>query len=351
MFDSGVGMALLHRSCVSRREQHWLMLLMSMAPLGGMSTSQSTLFWRQGYLMFPGFASESTVSGLRANVETLLQLWEPGMITSNSSAARASLRFKEPDHSFLLESATKTSFFLEADAVEAAINGSLTTTLKKRRAVRKVGHGIHLSEGALRNFALSEAVAKIAFEVGLRQPAIVQTLVRLAPPLAPGVDRHQDSTTLYTDPPSVLGFWLALEDADESNGCLRIKPFSHLGPIRERLVRETSCNVGITNSSSANCRPKIVFKRLVDAPKSPEADFVPIPMKLGDLLVMHGSLEHFSAAGVDDKRSRESFQIHVVEAEAKWAHDNWLQYPPGIEFVRLPARKLEDRATQDNEEL
>jgi ectoine hydroxylase-related dioxygenase (phytanoyl-CoA dioxygenase family) len=31
---------------------------------------------------------------------------------------------------------------------------------------------------------------------------------------------HQDSTFLYTDPPSCVGLWLALEDATRANGCL-----------------------------------------------------------------------------------------------------------------------------------
>ena len=31
---------------------------------------------------------------------------------------------------------------------------------------------------------------------------------------------HQDSTFLYTDPPSVVGLWVALEDATKENGCL-----------------------------------------------------------------------------------------------------------------------------------
>ena len=34
------------------------------------------------------------------------------------------------------------------------------------------------------------------------------------------VSAHQDSTFLYTDPPSVIGLWVALEDATKENGCL-----------------------------------------------------------------------------------------------------------------------------------
>lgn len=31
---------------------------------------------------------------------------------------------------------------------------------------------------------------------------------------------HQDSAFLYTDQPSCIGLWIALEDANKENGCL-----------------------------------------------------------------------------------------------------------------------------------
>lgn len=31
---------------------------------------------------------------------------------------------------------------------------------------------------------------------------------------------HQDSAFLSTDPPSCIGLWFALEDANKENGCL-----------------------------------------------------------------------------------------------------------------------------------
>ena len=34
------------------------------------------------------------------------------------------------------------------------------------------------------------------------------------------VSVHQDSTFLYTDPLTVVGLWIALEDATKENGCL-----------------------------------------------------------------------------------------------------------------------------------
>src|SRR3546814_4438364 len=48
---------------------------------------------------------------------------------------------------------------------------------------------------------------------------------------------HHDSTFLYTEPPSVVGLWFALEDATLENGCLWALPGGHNGPLRERWRR------------------------------------------------------------------------------------------------------------------
>ena len=47
---------------------------------------------------------------------------------------------------------------------------------------------------------------------------------------------HQDSTFLYTDPPSVVGLWVALEDATKENGCLWHLPGKRKNPFCKVLV-------------------------------------------------------------------------------------------------------------------
>ena len=55
---------------------------------------------------------------------------------------------------------------------------------------------------------------------------------------------HQDSTFLYTDPPTVVGLWWALEDATVGNGCLFTLPGSHKqGPARRMLTAEDGSGV------------------------------------------------------------------------------------------------------------
>jgi len=296
----------------------------------------SDLFWKQGFLVFRSFASQAVVATLRASMDEMLQRWEPGESVRNSSAAFSPFRSPQSDISFMLSSATQSSFFLEVWAREAFVNGELrqgqlADLAAKRHAVRKVAHALHLQEGPMRSFTLSPDVAWIVSQLGLKKPVVVQSLYRLASGQAPGVDRHQDSTTLYTEPPSVLGLWLALEDTDEANGCLRLRPGSHNDPIRERLVRRKKCS----GEDEKSCKIQLVFEQLNNSTDPPDDSFEPMVMAAGDLLVMHGSMDHLSFAGTDAHRSRESYQVHIVDADARWAPDNWLQYPPGMEFMAL----------------
>ena len=57
------------------------------------------------------------------------------------------------------------------------------------------------------------------------------------PKIGGEVRPHQDSTFLYTDPPSVVGLWWALEDATRTNGCLWVAPGSHAKGVARRFLR------------------------------------------------------------------------------------------------------------------
>lgn len=49
---------------------------------------------------------------------------------------------------------------------------------------------------------------------------------------------HTEEPLKYTDPPSALGFWIALQECTSKNGALSFLPGSHLtSPITKRFVR------------------------------------------------------------------------------------------------------------------
>ena len=72
------------------------------------------------------------------------------------------------------------------------------------------------------------------------------------PEIGGRVPPHQDSTFLYTDPPSAVGFWIALEDATVENGCLSFLKGSHRkAPVRKRFVRVAGGGTGFEDVKSS----------------------------------------------------------------------------------------------------
>ena len=143
-----------------------------------------------------------------------------------------------------------------------------------------------------------------------------------------------------------MGFWLALHDADEGNGCLWARPGSQHEPILKLFARSAD--------ASAAGNATMVFEPLVgpNAKVSGEwADraaalergvsprdlgFVPIPAKAGDLVVISGAVDHMSLPNRSE-RARHTFQLHLVDGDdsVEWAPSNWLQYPGGLALPSL----------------
>jgi len=201
------------------------------------------------------------------------------------------------------------------------------------------------------------------------------------------VHAHQDSTFLYTFPKqSCLGLWLALDDATLDNGCLWVRPKSHVEKVRRQFKRneayfgqsaiETRSNVPVVVQQQQDDdaimtkeeQPKFIMESLLPAvavdddvvdenPKTsitandnvvvPSEDMTPkdlldlgwcpVECKAGDLLVFCGTLDHCSLPNNSDKQ-RHTFQLHLVEgpnANVTWSKYNWLQYPTDNSFLSL----------------
>lgn len=117
---------------------------------------------------------------------------------------------------------------------------------------------------------------------------------------------HQDSSFLYTDPPSVTGLWLALEDACIENGCLYILPRSHVHGIHRRFYEQEDGKQGYD-------KPAQEYKI---------EDFVPLEVPAGTLVVLHGAVVHFSEENTSPK-SRHAYTVHYIDAESRWDEANW----------------------------
>ena len=153
------------------------------------------------------------------------------------------------------------------------------------------------------------------------------------PEIGGAVPPHQDSTFLYTDSPSAVGFWYALEDATAENGCLSFAAGSHKrAPIEKRFVRtrkDGKEGTGFANNEG----PRFPRGLQSEANGNKEEVYDMGEVKAGTLVLIHGNILHKSEKNTSEK-SRNIYTFHVIEGEEKYDERNWLQ-PPASGFSKL----------------
>lgn len=175
----------------------------------------------------------------------------------------------------------------------------------------KLGHALHDLDPVFGAASRDPRLAALCAALGVQAPRLVQSMYIFKPPRAGGaVAAHQDATFLRTDPPSVVGFWIALHDADVENGCLWALPGRH------RAAAAPRARFGYDSGA---------LELVADDPRPwPVEEAVPLEVAAGTLVVLHGLLPHLSAAN-RSARPREAYALHVVDGTARWAAENWLR--------------------------
>lgn len=262
-------------------------------------------FATNGVAVFPNAVDADGLAELRSIIDELVDGFDPAGVktvfsTDDQSHARSD---------YFLTSGDKTRYFLEDGALDA--NGDLVGD--KRRALNKVGHAMHDLDPAMSNFCRSGAFAHAASAVGMTAPRLLQSMVMFKNPEVGGeVSIHTDHTFLWTEPQSVIGFWLAIDGATEENGCLWALPGGHTIPVKSRFVR--------------NAENTATEMEVFDDSPYPDDGWVPLEAEPGTLIALHGSLPHRSAPNLSHK-PRLAFTLHCIEADADYPASNWLQRP------------------------
>ena len=226
---------------------------------------------------------------------------------------------RNPTHAasdYFETSGDKIRCFLEEGAVDE--RGRLSAP--KTRAVNKIGHALHDLDPVFERFSYQPSLAILARQLGLADPLLLQSMLIFKQPGIGGeVTWHQDGTFLFTEPQSVMGFWFALEDATLENGCLWVLPGQHERGLRSRFMRVDG---------------RLETVALPDPPVFDDSKAMPLEVPAGTLVVLHGSLPHYSAPNLSE-RSRYAYTLHAISAAANYPQTNWLQ-----RGAHLPLRPL-----------
>ncbi len=276
-------------------------------PDGCLSPEMLEAFQETGVIVLRDFVSTEACAALRQRALELVDEFDPRDVQSVFSTTDQ----EQLEDKYFIESGDKIRFFLEAGAFDES--GQLVQA--KEHSLNKIGHAMHDLDPEFDRFSHTPQLANLASSLGFADPVIIQSMYIFKPPRIGGeVVCHQDSTYLYTEPESCVGFWFALEDATPENGCMHFIPGAHKAPLRKRNYRKA--NGAVTTDT------------LDDTPW-PEEQKVAAPAPAGSLVVFHGRAPHLSGPNLSDK-SRHAYTLHAIDRRCHYPENNWLQRSPGL---------------------
>lgn len=259
-------------------------------------------FERDGVIALRDFVSVADCQRLRERMLELIDDFDESTVRSIFSVTKQT----QLNDDYFNGSGDKIRFFFEDGAFDES--GSLRQP--KHESLNKVGHAMHDLDPVFDEFSRTQKLANVVASLGFEDPGLLQSMYIFKPPRIGGeVTYHQDSTFLYTEPESCVGFWFAIEDATLENGCMQFIRGGHKGPLRQLNQRRPDGSYSI--------------ETLDDTPWPEEGQAV-AEATAGTLVIFTGRAPHMSGPNLSDK-SRHAYTLHVIDKSCAYPAGNWLQ--------------------------
>ncbi len=269
---------------------------------GCLSDEMLADYQETGVLILEDYVAREQCQKLRAHALKLVQAFDPSQVRHVFSTTDQNQLGDE----YFETSGDKIRFFLEKDAFDDA--GMLRQD--KEHSLNKMGHAMHDLDPVFDAFSRTPELAATVKSLGIADPAILQSMYIFKPPrIGSEVVCHQDSTYLYTEPESCIGFWFALEDATLENGCMQFIPGGHKSGLKELNYRGAD--------------GKLAYETLNNTPWVQGSE-LPAEARSGTLVIFDGRAPHLSGPNLS-ARSRHAYTLHVIDQSCHYPAENWLQ--------------------------
>jgi phytanoyl-CoA hydroxylase len=263
-------------------------------------------YLEQGYAVIEGAIPPPFMNSIRSAASRIVEEFD---IDAHRTVFSTGDRDRGRD-GYFMQSAETVHCFLEEDALDA--EGKLVRP--KAQAINKIGHAMHDLVPEFSAFCRQPLFAECLRAIAYHSPVLWQTMYIYKQAHIGGEVRwHQDASYLITEPSSIVGFWIALEDAHKENGCLWVQPGGHTGPLREIYEVDHQSMTG-------------TLRELDDTPWPSVTDGIAVEVPAGSLVIFNDHMPHYSSQNRSES-SRQAFTMHFAEESARWPEKNWLQRP------------------------
>lgn len=270
-------------------------------------SAATAFFVEQGYVVFTSFCTKAETSSLRSQAEKIIDdFHKPSSTPSPATVFTTDDQDRQKDNEYFARSASRISCFLEekqeGDAGPPAIN--------------KIGHALHDLDPVFAPFSRQDKLREVAKALGAAGSLLVQSMYIVKGARVGGkVSPHRDASYLLAKEGVCLGYWWALQDANEENACLWAVPRSHRDG---RMVRQFVQKDG-----------KMEYEGGDELDAYADEKYVSLPVQEGDLVMMNGKTVHKSEDNCSEK-SRHAYALHVAKGGLE--ERGWLKREEGFPF-------------------